>query len=660
MKNALMIRTKAIYLSVALVALACVMIYTVVQAFVLPVIQQETEEKELTRVQGLVNEVHAELEAGAVLTRSSAALAESLPLTDQDFQNNLPHVIDQSGNQKIAGGGIWPEPDAFKPGVKRYSFFWGRNAQKQLELMDDYNVPEGPGYHHESWYTVGKSLSPGQCGWSEAYTDPVSGTAMITCTVAIHRNNQFWGVATTDLMLTGLDQMMHEMNQSSEGFTFVLGPDNQIVSFPDFRSGNLDMKKLPEVVAKDPSLQPLQKAIQAGQSTSYLPEGVVTGDEAILSLIPMPKYGLKIGMILPAQVMMKPVGEMRSNLYLTVVPMLLIFGVVLVLYARKVMNWINETSQQIHHLIQGGSAATLEIHQRDEIGLLKEAVNDYGQHLHSLMVQIAGESDHARSHAGELHDLAYVLSERSNQQLSDNTTLASAITEMAGSAEEVAQNTRRTSGMVDQTRELITERQASVADNRQASEKLLGQLQDTVKIIQQLSDDAGQMGSMLNVIKEISEQTNLLALNAAIEAARAGDQGRGFAVVADEVRTLAGRSQGSASEIEAVIEQLRRSASHGVDTVTSARTLSEESVERSMQVFDGFNEILDVFRDISGHSSHIAEAAGQQADVSNEIHQLAEGIRLANEENVSTARQLTELSDVSKQSADRLHELSSQ
>lgn len=103
MKNALMIRTKAIYLSVALVALACVMIYTVVQAFVLPVIQQETEEKELTRVQGLVNEVHAELEAGAVLTRSSAALAESLPLTDQDFQNNLPHVIDQSGNQKIAG-----------------------------------------------------------------------------------------------------------------------------------------------------------------------------------------------------------------------------------------------------------------------------------------------------------------------------------------------------------------------------------------------------------------------------------------------------------------------------------------------------------------------------------------------------------------------------
>ncbi len=46
-----------------------------------------------------------------------------------------------------------------------------------------------------------------------------------------------------------------------------------------------------------------------------------------------------------------------------------------------------------------------------------------------------------------------------------------------------------------------------------------------------LSETAGKIGKVVDLINHIARQTNLLALNATIEAARTGQAGKGFAVV---------------------------------------------------------------------------------------------------------------------------------
>ena len=143
-------------------------------------------------------------------------------------------MLDMKEYQEIiAGGGVWPEPLQFTPGVVRRSFFWGRDNVGKLQYFDQYNDIEGTGYHDEEWYVPGRYSKQGECLWSKSYMDPYTLAPMVTCTVAMFKQDVFSGNATVDVSLQQLKSILHQGSAKLRGYAYAVDRNNKFLSFPD-------------------------------------------------------------------------------------------------------------------------------------------------------------------------------------------------------------------------------------------------------------------------------------------------------------------------------------------------------------------------------------------------------------------------------------------
>jgi methyl-accepting chemotaxis protein len=280
----------------------------------------------------------------------------------------------------------------------------------------------------------------------------------------------------------------------------------------------------------------------------------------------------------------------------------------------------------------------------DEIRALAQSVSTMILNLRSMLQDINSSSENA---AVSVHELTFA-SEQAAVQIEQ---VSVTMDHIARGAESQAAHTEAAVESLEQVVELGREVNQHAVQSRVLTRQMLSTLQESsqvvsilvegmhslakqnelsIQYVQQLEQNAGEIGKITGVVSELAGQTNLLALNASIEAARAGEHGRGFAVVADEVRKLADGSETAASNINALIQQMQRQVEMVVKQIGEQVAMAdmesrrgEETTQALGSIAGSVNQVVESVERIAGLISRQVERMERTMEDARDVARVA-------------------------------------
>lgn len=333
-----------------------------------------------------------------------------------------------------------------------------------------------------------------------------------------------------------------------------------------------------------------------------------------------------------------------------------LLSIITYLIIRSIITPVERITQVISRIEQSKDLTLrCDASTQDELGKIAEHFNSMVGSFQQLIEQVIESVATINTSCKHVSENAMLASEGVAQQLNETDMVATAITEMGATIDEIAKTTELAALKASKTHDNAQSGQLEVEQTIHKIQSLAEQLNSSASVVDELERDSETIGSVLDVIRGIAEQTNLLALNAAIEAARAGEQGRGFAVVADEVRSLAMRTQSSTQEIANIIQTLQSRTRSIVQLMDASQKQGSESAEQAAAAGALLKLINNDVRNIMDMSTQIAAAIEEQSMVAAEVNKNVVVIRDIAEESSKAADANASASDELKAQAEYLY-----
>lgn len=377
--------------------------------------------------------------------------------------------------------------------------------------------------------------------------------------------------------------------------------------------------------------------------------------------------------------------EINSLLYTAAVLGMGVFwsGVLAYMAAGLIIKPLQKLEQSAIKAAAGEIGVDAELSKSDdEIRSLGLAFNNMLANLREMVSQIDANFN-------ETNEKVIVISGQSAAASEQASLISTTIKEIAAGADSSALSTQTTAESVDQVIRIAEEVQEKARASETISIEMVKDLQESKNAIhslisgierlandnreslgtvKRLEENAVKVEQIIQLVGDIAAQTNLLALNASIEAARAGEHGKGFAVVAEEVRKLADQSADAVQGISELIQNIQSEVQNVVGQISrQVETANGEAKkgERTNLVIDEMtgtiNEMAEVIHTITGlvetqmeTIQHTSTQSQEMASIAEETSAGALSVASAAEQQAEVIENVEQLAGELKNQADKL------
>jgi sigma-B regulation protein RsbU (phosphoserine phosphatase) len=326
-----------------------------------------------TTTTSTVNKLETKLDIVSTSADALASVVSSTEISPQQVHKAIKAFLDANG--QIFGMTVALEPGVLFeiPGDFSPYYYRKDDSTAYADLAgEDYQYQTWP------WYTEPKRLKASI--WSEPYLDEGgSNVTMTTYSTPIyidskHADNdekKFAGIATADIELLWLDEVVKNIKVVDTGFGFIVSRNDIIIAHPD---ATLNMKPLVDMVGGKVNPRNWQKYIDSkttNQSTYIYAPCRHTEGNCYIAIRSLGYTGWKVFIVIPELELIGDINELTIKISSIAVFGLLFLLTVVILITRHLTKPLGELASATKNIGAGDLDATLPVAVReDEIGIL--------------------------------------------------------------------------------------------------------------------------------------------------------------------------------------------------------------------------------------------------------------------------------------------------